>query len=281
MINVHSGPRVWDAMEPTLKSPGRKYAAVAYVGKRARELLHLGKDDVLIFDGSKGSIAQNHIELAEIEWFLDKGVRLFSRSGLHAKMIVADSDPPTAIVGSANASANSQDFLAEAVTVFDDPGAVLEVRNTILLWSAAAEEVDVEWLAWARSIPRKPRTSPERWKSDPHALLADPDKPLWLVKWHYGGEDVSDAVSIASGRAIKQHNADVYPISLDPAEGLDGMSEGDSVLTISQSPNRRVSPHSYVDEPGKIVEWLPGHDTILVAYRKDWKNVPWRTVKAK
>lgn len=109
---------IWKVVEKKAKNPGRRRAAIAYVTRDLPLNLHNG--DVLITDASKNAIASGQTSATLLRALFDRGVELFSYSGLHAKLIVIDN---TAIVSSANLSGHSIDgTLVEAGVVTDHPG---------------------------------------------------------------------------------------------------------------------------------------------------------------
>jgi hypothetical protein len=90
VIEVVSGLGVWEQLEDHLDGGERRSAAIAYIGSGANDWLRLKGGDVLIFDGDDQSIKQNHIDLVVIRKLIKAGVVLYSRPGLHAKVIVVD-----------------------------------------------------------------------------------------------------------------------------------------------------------------------------------------------
>jgi phosphatidylserine/phosphatidylglycerophosphate/cardiolipin synthase-like enzyme len=94
-------------------------AAVAYVSDT--DGLSLSKGDLLICDASEKSALAGATRRDALQKFFSKGVRIWSVPYLHAKVVIAGD---TAIVGSANWSANSEANLIEASICSRDPKVV-------------------------------------------------------------------------------------------------------------------------------------------------------------
>lgn len=106
-----NGPTLWSRITNRIHSSGKVRAAIAYVGKGSAKLLPLKRGDVLVVDVSLKAAAQGVTDPREIAKLVKRGVQVFNRSNLHAKVVVTDS---YVIVGSANASTNSASVLDEA-----------------------------------------------------------------------------------------------------------------------------------------------------------------------
>src|SRR5689334_15503438 len=93
---------VWKAIAKTAKNAGRRRAAIAYVTRTAP--LHLGPGDILITDASKHAIACGQTSAAILRELFKKGIQVYSRPGLHAKVAVLDG---AVVASSANLSDSS------------------------------------------------------------------------------------------------------------------------------------------------------------------------------
>ncbi len=285
MIEVIHGRYVWDKIYDRLPIGNLREAAIAYVGRDGDEYLNMfGPTDVLIFDGSDESIASNHIDLDEIEKLMKSRVSLYSRPGLHAKMMLVEDDSETlAVVGSANVSANSVENLVEAVAVFDEPEAVDQVRMALFEYRAGAKPLDQQWLKRARQIKRHPRSASSRWQPPPQ-ILADSTKPAWLVYYEWGGTMPPITVWVAKAEieADTGATAELSPPMLKTQ--FDRIEVGDSVTYVLwPAGNRAVRANTPIDEPGIIMRKVvtSGNGRWLISARRSrGPSKAWRDVEA-
>ncbi len=122
------GNEVWKDLTARIRNAKRVYASVAYFGKGGLRWAPLSRGDVLVIDMSINACKQGVTNPREIRKLVRRGVNVFSRANLHAKVVVADD---VAIVGSANVSNNSANVLDEAAVVTDSPGVVRAARHFI------------------------------------------------------------------------------------------------------------------------------------------------------
>lgn len=121
------GPSPWGHITRAIRTRGARYAAIAYVGHDAPDLLPLRAGDVLIVNASQAAIRAHATSPAALAFYLDKGVRVLSSPTLHAKVIATNR---RAVIGSANASVNSA-YADDAVVITDDPAIVADTRKFI------------------------------------------------------------------------------------------------------------------------------------------------------
>lgn len=127
MGTTFHGPNPWPHITRAIRTRGVRYAAMAYLGHDAPELLPLRAGDVLIVNASKAAIRAHATSPAALAYYLNKGVRVLSSPTLHAKVIATNR---CAVIGSTNASANST-YSDEAVIITDDPKIVADTRKFI------------------------------------------------------------------------------------------------------------------------------------------------------
>jgi hypothetical protein len=145
--------RVWTAISRARKkSKGPAFVAVAYFGQDAAELLPLREGSTLVVDASLGQVKAGATHPADLLKLLNRGVRIFSVPGLHAKVFVFGS---TALVGSANVSKNSRDDLCEALLLTTDRDAVAASKKFIQ--SLAKRQLGPEQLDRLQKDYRPPR----------------------------------------------------------------------------------------------------------------------------
>src|SRR6266542_2833820 len=102
---------IWKEINKLTKQEKIKKAAIAYV---TSSNLKLTKGDILICDASISAI-KNGVTSAKIIYsYFKGGVKVYSKGGLHAKLLLTDS---TLTVGSSNLSTNSAKSLIESSIV--------------------------------------------------------------------------------------------------------------------------------------------------------------------
>ncbi|MGH9204657.1 MAG: hypothetical protein ACRD2A_25800, partial [Vicinamibacterales bacterium] len=116
-------------------------AAIAYFGQKGATLLPFRKGDTLVVDLSIPSVRAGRSDPSEIEKLMGRGVDVFSRGNLHAKIIATDRET---LVGSANASGRAENVLDEAAILTSDPAAVRRARDFV--GSLCNEPVRAEYL---------------------------------------------------------------------------------------------------------------------------------------
>jgi hypothetical protein len=121
--------------------------AVAYVGADAPTLLPLRRGDVLIVNASDNALRNHATSPEALAAYRATGVQVFSSTRLHAKLLLTRDQ---AVVGSANASANST-HCDEAVVITDD-AAVLADARAFIDGLDDCIEVDEEFLRHAKAI---------------------------------------------------------------------------------------------------------------------------------
>src|SRR6266853_4325440 len=110
--------RIWPTLTAAAKgSRARPTVAVAYLGQGAAKLLPLPNGSWLVVDASESAVKSGQTCPAELKKLLKRGVRIYSRKNLHAKIFVFG---PKAFIGSANVSRNSASMLHEAVVAITD-----------------------------------------------------------------------------------------------------------------------------------------------------------------
>lgn len=103
-------------------------AAVAYFGKHGGTLLPLKRGSRLVVDASEHAVKSGQTHPNSLLALQQAGVRVYSASHLHAKVVVVGN---RAFVGSANVSRRSESVLLEAVLETTAPAAVREAREFI------------------------------------------------------------------------------------------------------------------------------------------------------
>ncbi|MBZ0203661.1 MAG: hypothetical protein K8I03_11655, partial [Ignavibacteria bacterium] len=111
------------------KTKTNSHIAVAYFGKGGAKLLPLRKGSVLLVDASESTVKCGQTCPAELLKLYYKGVNIYSRANLHAKIYVLGN---VLYVGSANVSHHSKRTLKEVLYRTTDVQSVKDAREFIL-----------------------------------------------------------------------------------------------------------------------------------------------------
>lgn len=118
----------WQEIASRVPAASKVLAAVSYMGIDGAELLPLRAGDQLVVDLSLGAVRQGVSDPREIKKLIKRGVEIFTRSSLHAKVVVIDD---VAIASSANVSHNAHDYLDEAAILTTSLSAVKDAKRFI------------------------------------------------------------------------------------------------------------------------------------------------------
>jgi hypothetical protein len=166
---------LWQAIRARVKAARRVDAAIAYFGQGGAKLLPLGEGDRVVVDMSAGVVKAGSTNPHEIEKLMKRGVQVFSRRDLHAKIVVADG---AVIAGSANVSGRSVKDLEEAAILTTERSAVRRAQEFID--RICTEPIGEEYLEECKRIYRPPRLSRGRGPGNGKRARAKHAK-LWLV----------------------------------------------------------------------------------------------------
>jgi hypothetical protein len=156
MNELISGRNVWSRLTPHISgSTGRRRAAIAYVSSAAPRLLPLRRGDHLIVNASPRSLRSGVTDPAPLRGWHERGVKVWSHEGLHAKVFAADD---VGFVGSANASAFSASNSNEAVHVSNVRAVIRSLHNYLDTLTDGATRVGEDFLNLAETQYRPPRT---------------------------------------------------------------------------------------------------------------------------
>ena len=166
---------LWQALRARIKGSRRVDAAIAYFGQGGARLLPLRRGDRLIVDMSPATVRAGGTDPREIEALIRRGVQVFTRRNLHAKIVVADA---SVLSGSANVSKRSQQVLDEAALLTNDSSAVRRAREFID--RLCSEPVRPEYLEECKRIYRPPRLNGQR-AGQKHRKQRVKHAKLWFV----------------------------------------------------------------------------------------------------
>lgn len=258
------GLHPWDELTRVSKLQGPRYAAFAFIGADAPDMLALEEGDVLVCNASEGAIRNGVTNPLALREFADRGVQLFSCASLHAKILAVRN---SAAVGSANASRSSSLSL-EAVVVSNDRAFISDARSLVREAIEAGTEINDEYLTTAATwMPddhyRPPEivgvtTPPAR----EDVFFPEPGGRYWLaVEWQeeYSAEEDSVARSIRSSKEARpfktRFELDTYLV------GSDARAEaGDVFVLVNMNDEGQLVR---VWEPAKVVasRQVPGKNS--------------------
>jgi hypothetical protein len=176
MTRFLSNDGLWAELKSRVKTAKRVKAAVAYLGQGGARLLPLKKGDTLVVNLGLQTVKQGATSPEEIQKLINRGVRVFTRSNLHAKFFICDN---TLIVGSANISQNSLNSLDEAASLTNDPEALRHARD--FFEKLSKEPVRPEYLERCLKAYRPPRFSPPRSKGKTRRQPRVVESNLWFI----------------------------------------------------------------------------------------------------
>lgn len=249
------GPYPWETIAKKLYRQRPRLCAIAFIGQRGPELLrHLTDGDLLVVNASKESVASHATSPDALAALIDAGVDVRSSPKLHAKVLVGAT---IAIVGSANASANSTESL-EAVVISQDKDLVKAAREFVEKVAEDANPVDDELLAELRRIWEENRHAPVPGVTGRSAEAGLLNRwPVPVVLCPVEDDDLTDDERRTMTAEVEQHTPE-YPIfgyQLNDDEG--GYEIGTVLLRYDQE-------RAWIYEPavvyGSYVTPIPGRD---------------------
>lgn len=144
---------IWDQLTHSAKKAKKaSFVAVAYFAEGASRLLPLPYNSRLVVDASDGAVSSGQTCPDDLLKMVNRGVSVYSVTGLHAKVYVFDKD---AFVGSANASNRSASHLIEGVVRTSEKEAIREAKTFIK--SICRDELTPKRLGRLSKLYRRPR----------------------------------------------------------------------------------------------------------------------------
>lgn len=170
---------LWKELGSRVRDAQHVDVAVAYLGQGASKLLPLRAGHRLVVNMSLPTVRSGATDPSEVERLMSRGVEVYSRRKLHAKMVIADD---ALICSSANISHHSLNVLEEVGMLTTEAKAVREAKT--FFDSICTEPVRAEYLARCKQEYRPPRVyggeSVEEAQVPPPQPISRPK--LWLVK---------------------------------------------------------------------------------------------------
>lgn len=138
---------VWSQVKKLIGKQN-KVAAIAYVSKGTP--LSFRRGDTLICDASDNAIKTGETDAGMIKSFLQAGASVYSCPTLHAKLLVSGD---MAVVGSANLSASSENYLVEASLITTRTQIRSQVSALIYNIVKASTLIDGDFVTHICSLP--------------------------------------------------------------------------------------------------------------------------------
>lgn len=188
---------------PRIISAARKGpadVAVAYVGQGAARLLPLRRGSRLVVDASEAAVRSGQTDPKELLKYLRRGVDVFSRPRLHAKVFAFGS---VAFIGSTNVSHRSLEVLAEAAVELRGRQSVAQARR--LVRDLATGPVGEEFLKKLARIYRPPRVLGGKRRKAGRGIEpreAADGQSLWLVQLVTGNWSEEEYEAERAGKAV-------------------------------------------------------------------------------
>lgn len=184
---------LWDTVRDlSAARSSRIQAAIAFI---TTDHLNLRRGDLLVCDATHEAILYGKTSANVLRGAFERGVKLYSLAGLHAKMIVIDR---AVIVGSANMSNNSLS-LYEASVVTDNAETRSQVTTLMKSYRARAVPIDEDYLSAIEAIVPYPTKQVTQKPSRP-IVVNDPR--IWLIPTRPLAERIVDEEEELAERAI-------------------------------------------------------------------------------
>lgn len=284
MATSFFGPKPWAKVTQAARAAGPRYAAIAYLGAEAPRLLPLRKRDVLVVNAGPEALLSHATSPEALEYFVNKGVDVWSSEMLHAKVIATSK---SAVVGSANASRNSTS-VDEAVVVTSQASVIKAVRDFVNSLDHATW-VDETFIAEARKTwkrgqaTRVPGVGPGVTPEPP--FLPRPMRRLFLDVWEdveltKPEEELFKTQSRRSRRAAGP--AGKYGLVHYRLDSSAGHVPGDVLVhTLNRDGEEWLSAPAVVHTSEQPIPWGRGRVSHVLRYRLDLDDIRLADAEAK
>ncbi len=237
---------IWQTLPEIIKSSHKVDAAFAYFGHDGAKLFPLKRGDRLVIDMSLATVKVGGTNPFEIEKLIKRGIQVFTRSNLHAKIVVTDK---TVLVGSANVSKNSHDYLDEAAILTNDTITIQRARD--FLNHICIEPVLPEYLSQCKNFYRPPHIIGKRSTTNKKATRAMHAK-LWmvnLVDYHFLPNSEIEAFETSEEKALalieskEQSSLSTFHWTHKP-KMVDELETGDWIIQCIRHKDKTISVYN-------------------------------------
>ena len=262
-----SNDTLWDALSARIKGAHHVEAAFAFLGEGGSRLLPFSRGHRLIVDMSLPTVRSGGTDPSEIEKLIKRGVNVFTRRNLHAKVVVADN---WVIAGSANVSKRSRDLLDEVGILTNDSAVVRRAREFIR--PLCTEPVRPEYLQVCKKAYTRPQFGGKKGGPKPRQQRSRHAK-LWLAhlreyyipdsehdRYEKGEVKAEKLIRNPKGTEIDNFNWPVKPKMADELEPGDWIIQSltyKDKTTVVYPPGQLLYIDSYVrDFKRKTKRWV-------------------------
>jgi len=242
---------IWKEINKLFRKGQKKFACIAYV---TSDKLELSKGDTLICDASTFAIKFGETSAKTLNTYFSKGVRLFSNSQLHAKLLLTDK---FLVVGSANLSKSSAEKLTESSVVTDNDILLSQAKAfcyNLLEESKRLTRKDIEALSEIEVVKR-----PNKPTSKSKTRQKEFGNKYWFISAHALGErtynKIKDTVETKTTEIAERENIDEENINFlrwrAKTEFSETAKEGDQIILKFNNDDKT---RSYVYPPSTILE---------------------------
>ncbi|MFI5095192.1 MAG: phospholipase D family protein [Candidatus Acidiferrales bacterium] len=282
MLQFLGSEDVWRTLRAISRShESPLYVAVPYMGDDCGKLLSLKRGDVLVVALTEANSRNGSVCPDEIARLQKTGVAVFLSSYLHAKVLLCGNK---AVVGSANLSKTSAEYLDEAAIVTTDALAIRQIREWFR--QRMAEPVTPKWLSICSKVYQPPKGG-IRGKAK-RTLRERTGQSVWILGLRHTIFPQDEAVVEKRGASqAKREVSDVSRFKIDSVRWtgtpafLDRMRKGDTVIQVMQN----AGPH-YAEEAARLVgkrntqsrRGTPVTYLYLECNRRP-KRIPWAVFK--
>ena len=202
---------LWSQLRRLAKTRRRRaWVAVPYLGPGAAKRLPLRAGDVIVTCCAESTARAGLVDPREIVAFINRGVEVHSVSNLHAKVYVFGR---RAIVGSANVSATSEQYLIEAGCVLSSPKLVAECRDFVK--RLRGEVVELEFARRLIPLWRPPKVFGITFPSRKASRVARHADVVAVALQEEGYEEIDQAAADKARASAEQRLADRSRFRMD------------------------------------------------------------------
>lgn len=219
---------LWKEAAKIARKAKTRIAAIAYV---TTDTVKFGEGDVLVTDASRQAITSGETSAKVLLAAFNRGAEVFSRTNLHAKVLILDD---TAIIGSANLSQSSAEVLEECAVLTNDRKLVGQAKVFVQQLREQGQRLTAKSLEMLAALPVV-RRSGKRHGIRRTAALGN---RCWMV-----GITPLDEEKLSQGEQATRHQAELKAKKIIPGkvDHLDWVRlKGTSKMRLEAKPGDRV-----------------------------------------
>lgn len=264
---------IWEKVNNEIGEQGKVSIAIAYVSSAA---LELKAGDVLLCNASDAAIKSGQTSAKVLQEYHEKGVAVFSNPTIHCKMLLANT---FVVVGSANLSANSANYLTESAVLSEDRALVSQVKSffhNLKRESERLSAIELDRLAQLPVSPRKPvKIKPSKVR----------DLEFGSRYWFLNTRELSEEIQLREASSVEKAQQEIletHGLQEDRLSYIrivgDGhfkrnVKEGDQIMEVSEVGKNRAVVSSFFS----VLKVQPGTNWMRVYYDSEemGKELSW------